>query len=101
MFDCMLDECPKNPEKCHLYWRIPWENQTTGETAIREGCILSQDMGLPIVQSMVRASHVASEHSSVARNTFENGVNRLESALYDAQKYALGTKETKTIGKGK
>lgn len=78
MFDCMFEECPKNPDKCHLFWRIPWENQESGETTIREGCILSQEMGLPIVQSIVRASHTASEHSSKARNSADTMSESLE-----------------------
>jgi len=86
MFDCMFDSCPKSSEKCACWWKIPWENQETGETTIREGCILSQEMGLPIVQSIVKAAHTASEHSSVARNTFDQGVQRLEGLAEQAMK---------------
>lgn len=97
MFDCMLDKCPKDPEKCHLWWEIPWENQETGEVEFRRGCILSQEMGLPIVQSIVRAAHTASEHSSVARNSFENGVNVLQETINNAIEYADNNKMIRNI----
>jgi hypothetical protein len=65
----MFDSCPKDPKKCHLWWEIPWENQETGEVQFKKGCILSQQMSLPIVQTIVRAAHVSSEHASQARNS--------------------------------
>jgi hypothetical protein len=77
MFDCMLDVCPQSSEKCHLWWEVPEENTETGEIRIKKGCILSQYMGLPIVQSIVRAAHVSSEHASKARNSFDSGFERL------------------------
>jgi len=76
------EECPESPKKCHLYWKIPWENEQTGETKVRKGCILSQEMGLPIVQSIVRAAHVSSEHASQARNTVNDSVTRVQQLLF-------------------
>lgn len=72
-FNCK--KCPESNGKngCPCFWEIPWENQETGEVAVRKGCILSQEMGLPIVQAIVRAAHVASEHASVVRNSIERG----------------------------
>lgn len=75
-FNCMLDKCPEN-NQCPCWWEIPWENEQTGEIKINKGCILSQEMGLPIVQSIVRAAHLSSEHASVARNSFESGFEKL------------------------
>lgn len=72
MFDCLFDVCPEDPKKCHLFWEMPWENTETGEQTIRKGCILSQRMGLPIVQAIVRAAHTSSEHATQARNSTEN-----------------------------
>jgi hypothetical protein len=46
---------------------------------------------LPIVQSVVRAAHVASEHSSVARNTFDQGFRQLNALAEQAiQMKAIG-----------
>jgi len=77
MFDCLLDKCPKDPEQCHLWWEYPIENEQTGEVVFKKGCILSQEMGLPIVQSIVRAAHTSSEHASQARNCFHEGFRQL------------------------
>ena len=72
MFDCMFDECPKDEEKCHLWWEIPWENQETGEVKMKKGCILSQDMGWPLIQTIVKAAHVSSEHASKTNNSVQS-----------------------------
>lgn len=71
--------CPEssNRDGCPCWWEIPWENAETGEIQMRKGCILSQDIGLPIVQAVVRAAHIASEHASVVRNSFDNGFAQL------------------------
>jgi len=81
-FNCMMyEKCPQhgNVEKggCVCWWEIPWENSETGEIQFKKGCILSQEMGLPIVQSIVRAAHISSEHASQARNSFDEGFGRL------------------------
>lgn len=73
-FNCK--KCPEN-NSCPCWWEIPWENEQTGELKTKKGCILSQDMGLPIVQSIVRAAHTSSEHASQARNSFDRGFDRL------------------------
>lgn len=78
MFDCLFDKCPKDQEQCHLWWEMPWENQETGEIRFKKGCILSQEMGLPIVQSIVRAAHVSSANASQANNTFQAGFEKLQ-----------------------
>lgn len=75
-FNCMMDEkCPKHNDikngGCPCFWEMPFENDETGEIKIKKGCILSQEMGLPIVQSIVRATNVSSEHASQMRNGFE------------------------------
>lgn len=89
MFDCMLDECPRDTNKCHLWWEIPWENHQTGEVTFKKGCILSQEMGLPIVQSIVKAAHQASEHSSVARNTFEYATDHIQAMLHKTMELSI------------
>jgi len=82
MFDCIFEDCPQDSNKCACWWELPWENEQTGETKIRKGCILSQEMGLPIVQSIVRAAHVSSEHASQARNTVNDSVTRVQQLLF-------------------
>ena len=84
MFECIFDQCPKDPEKCHLWWEMPWENQETGEVRTRKGCILSQEFSLPIIQSIVRAAHVSSEHASKARNSFDSGFEKLNTLARQA-----------------
>jgi len=74
MFDCMFDDCPQDARKCHLWWEMPWENSETGEIKTRKGCILSQEFSLPIIQILVRSSHVASEHTSKLNNNMINGL---------------------------
>lgn len=90
-FQCILDKCPRHNDEgnggCHLWWEIPWESSETGEIVTRKGCILSQELGLPIVQSVVRAAHTASEHSSVARNSFEQGVVNIKNTVNKAIEY--------------
>ena len=93
MFDCLFDECPENPKKCHLYWRVPWENKETGETTYKEGCILSQDMGWPLVQSIVRAAHISSEHASVARNS----TDELNDTIKAISEYAIQEHERREL----
>lgn len=99
-FQCMLDKCPRHNDMenggCHLWWEIPWENSDSGEIKTRKGCILSQEMGLPIVQSVVKAAHTASEHSSVARNSFENGVINIKNTVDYAIEYFEKNKEEKS-----
>lgn len=96
-FQCILDKCPKhnNTENggCHLWWEIPWENSSSEEIITKKGCILSQEMGLPIVQSVIKAAHTASEHSSVARNSFENGVANIQSTVNYAIEYMEENKD--------
>ena len=78
-FQCILDKCPRqNGENgCVCWWEMPFENEETGEVQVRKGCVLSQEISLPIVQSVVRAAHVSSEHASKARNSFEKGFEQL------------------------
>jgi isocitrate dehydrogenase len=65
MFDCILDKCPENPKKCHLWWRLPEGDENGNPTGnIREGCILSQEMGWPIVKSILQSANRATEQSS-------------------------------------
>lgn len=98
-FQCIFEKCPRHNDEenggCHLWWEIPWENNETGEITTRKGCILSQQMGLPIVQAVVRASHTASEHSSVARNAFENGVEKIQNTVNYAIEYYDNNKKNK------
>jgi len=90
----MLDKCPKHSDiengGCPCWWEMPFENEQTGEIKIQKGCILSQELGLPIVQSIVRAAHVASEHSSKARNSFEEGFRTLNTIAGIALQKKLG-----------
>jgi len=94
-FQCILDKCPQHNGDggCHLWWEIPWENQETGEVQFKKGCILSQDMGLPIVQTLVKSAHISSQHASQARNSFDNGFARLnalaEAAMEDKARGVL------------
>jgi hypothetical protein len=76
-FQCMLDKCPKDSEQCHLWWEIPWENKETGEVQFKKGCILSQEISLPIIQDIVRSAHISSEHSSKLNNQIHDGFVRL------------------------
>jgi hypothetical protein len=101
MFDCIFDECPENPKKCHLYWEMPWENTETGEQTIRKGCILSQHMGLPIVQVIVRSAHTASEQSSKVNNNLLNGLCNIGNIMIkEIQKNAeLGTDNSEVPAK--
>jgi len=99
-FNCMMDEkCPQhgNIESggCPCFWEMPIENDQTGEISTKKGCILSQEMGLPIVQSIVRAAHVSSEHASQARNSFERGFNRLN----ELAEIAIKQKQTELLEK--
>jgi hypothetical protein len=75
--------CKKCPQKndsdgCPCWWEMPWENQETGEIKTIKGCILSQEMGLPIIQVLVRSANVASEHASIVRNSVESGFGVLQ-----------------------
>ena len=76
-FNCKKCPMRNDEEGCPMWWEIPWENQETGEIKMQKGCILSQRIGLPIVQSIVRAAHVASEHTSKMRNDFYKSVGLL------------------------
>ncbi len=76
-FQCILDKCPKDSEQCHLWWEIPWENKDSGEISFKKGCIMSQQMGLPIIQDIVRSAHISSEHTSKLNNTMYDGFRSL------------------------
>jgi hypothetical protein len=77
-FNCK--RCPQKsgPDGCPCWWEIPWENRETGEVRIIKGCVLSQEIGLPIVQVLVRSANIASEHASVVRNSMERGFGALQ-----------------------
>lgn len=97
-FNCIMDEkCPKHNEMeqngCPCWWQIPWENTETGEQTVKSGCILSQEMGLPIVQVIVRAAHVSSEHASKARNS----TDKLNDTIQAVTQYAIQRREQERL----
>ena len=88
-FQCMLDNCPKDSEKCHLWWEIPWESKETGSIQFKKGCILSQEMSLPIIQDIVRSAHVSSEHSSNLNNTLHEGFMSLRQIAIESKEMRI------------
>ena len=66
-FNCK--KCPQRNDEngCPLWWEIVWTNDTGGQK-VNKGCILSQEMGLPIVQTIVKDCVLAVKNSNEARN---------------------------------
>jgi hypothetical protein len=68
MFNCIFEDCPKNSEKCHLWWEFPTEDEQGNSIGIKKGCALSQQIGFELIKVAVRAAHGAHEQSSKAMN---------------------------------
>lgn len=78
-FNCR--KCPQNADKdgCPCWIELIWTNDDTGEVKTEKSCYFQ--LTPKLLLEVVRAAHVSSEHSSVARNAFEQGFMQMQDHL--------------------
>lgn len=81
-FQCK--KCPQSSGEngCPCWIELIWRNDETNDVKTENGCYFQ--LTPKLLLEAVKAANVSSENSSVARNSFEQGVIKLQDHLYNA-----------------